>query len=163
MSVPHAQRRLLPGFLDRLLDDDPRSATERPWHEGQAIRELDRSVLRDLENLLNARRSLQDVPDGLGQLADSLLNYGLPDLQSMQIREDHDVGRLCEMIRECIERFEPRLRNVHVSATDEDQPADRRLRFLIEATLVVNPIEQEVRIESEIDSGRASFTVRGSS
>jgi type VI secretion system lysozyme-like protein len=125
------------------------------------IRELNRSVLRDLEHLLNARRPLQELPDGLDLLAESLANYGLPDLQSLDIREDHDVVRICEMIRECIVRFEPRLRGVSVTANGEDRSIDRRLRFVIDATLVVEPFSQDVRIESEINATRAGFTVRG--
>lgn len=124
------------------------------------IRDLNRSVLRDLEHLLNARRPLQELPEGLDLLAESLANYGLPDLQSLDIREDHDIARICEMIRECIVRFEPRLRGVSVTANGEDRSIDRRLRFVIDATLVVEPFSQDVRIESEINATRAGFTVR---
>lgn len=163
MAAPSVTRRLLPGLLDRLLDDEPQIPADAPMHEGQVIREVNRSLLRDLQDLLNARRPLTLLPEGLELLPRSLANYGLPDLQSIEIREDHDVVRICDMIRECIECFEPRLRGVDVTAVDDGNPVDRRLRFVIAATLVVEPLEQDVRIESEIEPSRAGFTVRGSS
>jgi type VI secretion system protein ImpF len=163
MPAPATNNRLLPGLLDRLLDDEPGVSSEAGPQEGQVIRELNRSILRDLENLLNARRPLAVLPNETGLLAGSLANYGLPDLQSLEIREDHDVDRMCDLIRECIERFEPRLRGVYVKALGEGHAMDRRLRFVIEATLLVEPLQQEVRIESEIDASRAGFTVRTSS
>lgn len=162
MAGPSSERRVVPGLLDRLLDDEPETTTEAPWREGQVVRELKRSLRRDLEDLLNARRPLADLPEGLAELPASLVNYGLPDLQSLEIRETHDIQRLCRLIEDCIRRFEPRLRNVTVRALVEpgqERPIDRRLRFAIEALLVADPLREAIQIRSAVDAGTNAILV----
>lgn len=164
MAKPSSDRRVVPGLLDRLLDDEPETTREPPWREGQAIRELKRSLRRDLEDLLNSRRPLDALPDGLSELPDSLANYGLPDLQSVEVRETHDVQRLSQLIEDCIRRFEPRLHDVKVDLLvpeDGRRPLDRRLRFSIDAVLVAEPLRESVRLCSAIDSGSGSIAVEG--
>lgn len=162
MAGNMAGRRVVPGLLDRLLDDEPETTVEPPWRDGQVIRELKRSLRRDLEDLLNARRPLENLPDGLESLPGSLVNYGLPDLQSIEVRETHDVQRLCRLIEECIGRFEPRLQNVAVAPvlqSHQDRPMDRRLRFEIEAMLVAEPLREQVQIRSAVDAGSGAIVV----
>jgi len=160
-GIPSGQR-VIPGLLDRLLDDEPETTVEPPWREGQVIRELKRSLRRDLEDLLNARRPLESLPEGLDKLPGSLLNYGLPDLQSIEVRETHDVQRLCRLIEECVSRFEPRLQNVTVAPvldSNQEKPLDRRLRFSIEAMLVAEPLREHVQIRSAVDAGSGAIVV----
>lgn len=157
-----SDRRVVPGLLDRLLDDEPETGIEAPWREGQVVRELKRSLRRDLEDLLNARRPLDTLPDGLAELPASLANYGLPDLQSLEVRETHDIQRICRLIEECLRRFEPRLRNVTVTAlvdAGRERPIDRRLRFSIDAVLVAEPLREPVQIRSAIDTGSGAILV----
>lgn len=162
MAGPSSERRVVPGLLDRLLDDEPETTSEPPWREGQVVRELKRSLRRDLEDLLNTRRPLADLPEGLVELPASLVNYGLPDLQSLEIRETHDIQRLCRLIEDCIRRFEPRLRNVTVTAQVEpgrERPLDRRLRFAIEAMLVADPLREAIQIRSAVDAATNAILV----
>ncbi len=162
MATRSGERRVVPGLLDRLLDDDPQTTAEPPWRESQVVRELRRSLKRDLEDLLNARRPLDRLPDELAELPASLVNYGLPDLQSLEVRESHDVQRLCRLIEECIRRFEPRLRNVVVSpllGRGQDRPLDRTLRFAIDAILVAEPFREPVRLRSAVDAGSGAILV----
>jgi predicted component of type VI protein secretion system len=41
------------------------------------------------------------------------------------------------------------------------RPADRRLRFIIEAELVVEPLRESLRLVSSLDSGSGDFIVEG--
>ena len=43
-------------LLDRLIDDEPEQLVDRPISAAQALTVLRRSVLRDLEALMNTRR-----------------------------------------------------------------------------------------------------------
>ena len=155
---------LLPSLLDRLLDDHPEESREPAWREVQVVRLLKTSLCRDLQNLLNASRMLAVIPEQYAALKTSLLNYGLPDLQSMEVREDHDLGHLCRLIEESIQAFEPRLRGVRVRPVvdaDDKKPIDRRVRFEIEAVLVVEPLREPVLFSSSLDVASGEFAVEG--
>jgi type VI secretion system protein ImpF len=155
MVLPQSSRRYVPSLLDRLLDDEPGStASERP-HDGQLLRELKASVTRDLQDMLNARLPLVEIPSDCPLLAESIANYGLPDLHSERVRETLDVGKLCETIKSCIERFEPRLRRVRVLPApggNAISPGDRRFRFSIDADLVAEPFQEKVKWSSRVEA-----------
>jgi type VI secretion system protein ImpF len=162
-SIPN-EIQLLPSLLDRLLDDYPAESREPAWREVQVIRVLKTSLCRDLQNLLNAHRLLATIPEVYSELKTSLLNYGLPDLQSMEVREDHDLGLLCRLIEESIQAFEPRLQGVRVRPVidaEGKKPIDRRVRFEIEAVLVVEPLREPVLFSSSLDVASGEFAVEG--
>ena len=125
---------------------------------------LKASLCRDLQNLLNAHRLLAVIPEAYAELKTSLLNYGLPDLQSMEVREDHDLGLLCRLIEESIQAFEPRLQGVRVRPVIDAEgrkQIDRRVRFEIEAVLVVEPLREPVLFSSLLDVSSGEFAVEG--
>jgi type VI secretion system protein ImpF len=162
-SIPN-EIQLLPSLLDRLLDDHPEESREPAWREVQVVRLLKTSLCRDLQNLLNASRMLAVIPERYAALKTSLLNYGLPDLQSMEVREDHDLGLLCRLIEESIQAFEPRLQGVRVRPVidaEGKKPIDRRVRFEIEAVLVVEPLREPVLFSSSLDVASGEFAVEG--
>ena len=162
-SIPN-EIQLLPSLLDRLLDDHPEESREPAWREVQVVRVLKTSLCRDLQNLLNAHRLLAAIPDVYAELKTSLLNYGLPDLQSMEVREDHDLGLLCRLIEEAVQAFEPRLQGVRVRPVidaEGKKPIDRRVRFEIEAVLVVEPLREPVLFSSSLDVASGEFAVEG--
>ena len=162
-SLPN-EIQLLPSLLDRLLDDHPEESREPAWREVQVVRLLKTSLCRDLQNLLNASRVLSVIPERYAALKTSLLNYGLPDLQSIEVREDHDLGHLCRLIEESSQAFEPRLQGVRVRPVvdaDDKKPIDRRVRFEIEAVLVVEPLREPVLFSSSLDIASGEFAVEG--
>jgi len=162
-SIPN-EIQLLPSLLDRLLDDHPEETREPAWREVQVVRVLKASLCRDLQNLLNAHRLLTTIPEVYSELKTSLVNYGLPDLQSMEVREDHDLGLLCRLIEESIQAFEPRLQGVRVRPVidaEGKKPIDRRVRFEIEAVLVVEPLREPVLFSSSLDVASGEFAVEG--
>jgi type VI secretion system protein ImpF len=165
MPTPLSNRELLlPSLLDRLFDDSPEQSTEPLWHEGMVLKVIKRGLCRDLQYLLNARRPLDHIPEQYAELRTSLLNFGLPDLQSLEVRDDQELSLICRRIEEVIAAFEPRLRHVHVMPRIDGQdrrPIDRRLRFVIEAELVVEPLRESIRLVSSLDSGSGDFVVEG--
>lgn len=157
---PPPRNRFVPSLLDRLLDDDPRGPEQPLPSEGKQLNALKAGVKRDLENLLNSRVPLRELPRGCLMLSTSLANYGLPDLQSESIR-GRSVEELCSLIRECIGRFEPRLKHVNVRPIDANvsRPFNRRFNFSIDAVLIVEPFREEVQFESTAEPSTGTILV----
>lgn len=155
--------RLQPCLLDRLTDDDPDVQVESRERRVMSVAQLRRAVLRDLEWLLNAANK-----DNTGEFADfpairsSVLNYGVPDLCGVSVTSlpEEDVER---MVREAIERFEPRLiagaTRVRVSKGQKDKAGQTAITLEIEADMFANPIPEAVFVRTSLDleTGRCSM------
>jgi type VI secretion system protein ImpF len=151
---------VLASVFDRLIDNEPGVTRETAKTGPQALRELKQAVRRDLENLLNTRRSLTVLPDDLPELRTSLVNYGLPDFLSGQTRAAQEPLAFLEMIADTIRRFEPRLENVRVELLSSKVGEDRVLRFRIDAVLHVDPISDGVSFNSAFEPARGDFAVQ---
>ncbi len=158
---PRANQPLLPSVLDRLIDESPGVSQEPPLHVTHVLRELKRSVRRDLEDLLNTRWRGSPLPEHLQELPGSLVNYGIPNFNGTHLQAAQDPDVLTRVIAEAIERFEPRLKQVRVEVLGSNQPLDRTLRFRIEAVLRVDPIEDRVLFNSTIDPSTGNIQVEG--
>ena len=93
-------------LLDRLIDDEPARGRDQPVSATETVERLRRSVHRDLEALLNARRPWRSVPDGLPELRLSPLGYGIPDFTAGAFND----RRQREVLRGEIEESHPALR-----------------------------------------------------
>jgi type VI secretion system protein ImpF len=158
---PSAIQPIVPSVLDRLLDDNPGLSIEGPRGPGQLVRELKQAIRRDLENLLNTRRRCLGWPADLTELAQSLVNYGIPDLTAGATQVAPDPDALLQSIAEAIERFEPRLREVRVEPLENKEPLDRTLRFRIQAVLYVDPLEEPIAFNSTVEPSTGAFQVQG--
>ncbi|HLA64737.1 MAG TPA: type VI secretion system baseplate subunit TssE [Rhodothermales bacterium] len=106
-----------PGLIDTLLG---RFADGTPVGEGAPAERSLRSVTSHLSYLFNTRRgTLPHLPD-----------YGLPDVSETYRDVANAAEPLRAAIKEAVERFEPRLRRVHVESRETD-PHAMRLIFLI--------------------------------
>lgn len=150
------QRELMPSFLDRLIDAGQAGPTGAVVY---TLEQMIDTVRADLEELLNTRQSqpLHDCPYPL--VKESILGYGLPDLNSIPGATARDSDVIGEHIAMLIERFEPRLKNVRVEIdSDDNVPKEdaRQLRFQISAMLNVDPAP-EVGFETvvELSTGQA--------
>ena len=84
-------------------------------------------------------------------LRSSILGYGLPDLPSLRAIDGAKRQRICALLKETIELFEPRLRNVKVIVTTPDADIDRErtMGFHIEADCVFDegyPVTFETKL-----------------
>ncbi|MBS0558685.1 MAG: type VI secretion system baseplate subunit TssE [Proteobacteria bacterium] len=100
-------------------------------------------VLSHLEELFNVRQGSAPIrPD-----------YGMVDINDMIHRFPDAIDALCDEIRDQIENFEPRLRDVAVRSIPDREPA-LRMVFGVSATLVIDERGQHVSIEAEVgDNG----------
>jgi type VI secretion system protein ImpF len=151
---------IVPSMLDRLLDDEPLSAREPPKDDNRVLREIKDAVRRDLENLLNTKARCLSWPPTLDELPASLINYGLPDFTNTYARAVEEPDALCRAVQFAIEQFEPRLRNVRVELLPSDVATERALRFRIDATLYVEPVEDKVFYNSSLEPVSGNFEVK---
>lgn len=138
--------------LDRLLDDEPDRLQDDPRTEDQVIREIQKAVRRDVEDLLNTRYRCDMWPPQLNGLEDSLINYGLPDFTASGLNLSNQTDVLTRAIKDALERFEPRLVDIRVEQTSGDDQFERTFRFRILATLKVESLEKEIRFDSEMET-----------
>src|SRR5882724_887059 len=77
------ERTVQPSILDRLTDTEPRVSADPRTTYAESLRAFKVSVQRDLEWLLNTRRTPRPAPDEFVELQNSLYNYGVPDITSL--------------------------------------------------------------------------------
>lgn len=141
-----------PSLLDRLTDEEPRSASEVQDRRSFSIRQLREVILRDISWLLNTNQLAATV-DLLPypEVAASTVNYGVWPLGG-QIREGIDANALGQEILSSLQRFEPRLLpdSLRVMAIEDPQDGGA-LHFRIEADLWAQPVPLRMVMRTEID------------
>jgi type VI secretion system protein ImpF len=158
MSRLNPTEMLMPSLLDRLIDPLSGGTLSR---RGYAVEQMVDAVRRDLEDLLNTRRTNPDIPAGYPEVLASIEAYGVPDLTSLEaftVEQREEIGRLLEQI---IRRFEPRLKDVRARLVEEKENPDRKIRFHVDATLAVEPAP-EVAFETvlELTTGHTTIESR---
>jgi type VI secretion system protein ImpF len=91
-----------PTLFEKLFDDRPRYVSEinplRRWN----IEELKGSVARDLEALLNTRRSFSKALDAYPLVRRSVLNFGILDFVGLSTANPEHCDRICKEIEQTI-------------------------------------------------------------
>src|SRR5262249_47535613 len=129
--------------LDRLLDDEPKSRVEAPLTHSKSLTQLKTAIRRDLENLLNTRRTTDFIPDSSVQTPRSMYTYGVPDITEIGQNFLYEKARLLAEIERAVRLFEPRLEGVKVSIAPSGG-ATRVLRFIIEGMLRIDPAPEHI-------------------
>jgi type VI secretion system protein ImpF len=145
-------------ILDRLIDSEPGVTHEPVQRRFATINQVRDAVARDLENLLNTRKSIYPVPDVDGQVTASLFTYGVKDFISYSPRSPSVRQQIRLEIERVIVLFEPRLRNVSVRL-DTSAGNERTLRFRISALLVVDPVTAPVTFDTCFDINRGDYSI----
>ncbi len=140
--------RISLSVIDRLIDQDPRTSTEAPLNHAQSVRAHKESVRRDLEWLLNTRRIAEPPPESLREVNRSLYLYGLPDFTTYSIANPKDQARLIRFLQSAVKQFEPRLSNARLVAIENTESKSRKLRFRIEALLLMDPLPEHVTFDT---------------
>ena len=147
--------------LERLIDLEPQKQSEPPPSRAQSVRQLKTALRRDLEWLLNTRRT--PVPAGAEyeELERSLYNFGLPDLSSHSWENTHDRSRLARSIEKVLANFEPRLKEIRVLPVGELSPTQNVMRFHIDGLLDMNPAPERVSFDTVLQLTSGEYQVRG--
>ena len=141
MREPRRTQGARAPLFDRLVDLDPRSATE-----AVPLRVLDRDGLlasgrREVGRLLNTRCTL--TLEELDGRARTVLEYGLPDFSHLHTRDPRAQEALAELIRETVAAYEPRLRQVRI-AVEPLRNSQRELLVRVDALLVIGDVTEAV-------------------
>jgi type VI secretion system protein ImpF len=91
----------------------------------------------------------------------SLFNYGIPDFSVLSSTSLKDRNRLLSEMEEAIQFFEPRLKNVKVSLVNSDGLTTKILRFQIEATLMMDPVPEQISFDTVLDVVSGDYEVKG--
>lgn len=145
------KKEIRPSILDRLIDLEPHLKVEAEIARHQYVRDLRLSVKRDLENILNTRYRMRSTPEHLMQVERSVINYGLPDLATLNIRDLDKKRQFVRDLERTIKRFEPRFKSVRVQHIDNTENHERTLRFRIDATLYADPAPEIIVFDSVLD------------
>lgn len=146
--------------LDRLIDEDPKRSQEAPLTRSQSLGRVKDSLRRDLEWLLNTRKTLDAAEYEGKDLQGTLFDYGLPDITSLSTQSSQDQGRLTRSIESAIAQFEPRLQSVRVSLRPAEG-ATRVLHFVIEGMLRADPAPEHVYFDTMLEVNTGEYEVRG--
>lgn len=153
---PRAQLPL----LDRLIDDAPDRMQEAAPSAAEALAALRRSVRRDIEALLNARRRWRSWPTRYVELATSPLNFGIPDCTAGTFHDAQERETLRGEIEDTIRRFEPRFRSVQVTLIANENKLEATLRLRIDAMLLADPAPEPIAFDTIVDPITADAVVR---
>lgn len=141
-------------LLDRLVNvESPLS----PWEQR---RELERSLCRDLTDLLNTRRAEQDFDTAYEETANSLLTFGIPDFTSYDLKNTVEQERVRCSIERAIRQFEPRLTRVRVSL-ERPELVRPMLRFQVEAQLRDGADAEDVLFDATLQRDSKRIAVSG--
>jgi type VI secretion system protein ImpF len=146
--------------LDRLIDDDPNSSTDEPMSRTRSVRELRAAVRRDLEWLLNTRKTIEPSAESAPETANSVYEYGLADLSSRSVVSSRDHADLVREMELAIAMFEPRLQRVKVRLAKVEEHF-RSLNFTIEGLLCMDPAPEAVRFDTLLEPGKWIYEVKG--
>jgi len=147
-----AQAQVQLPLLDRLYDEAPERAQDQPRGAADAMEALRRSVRRDLEMLLNAKRPWRLPPEALTELEVSPLSFGIPDCAGARFADKRERERLRQEIEQTLRRFEPRFAHVAVRLLDPANPLEPTLRLHIDALLHADPAPEPVAFDTVVDS-----------
>jgi type VI secretion system protein ImpF len=147
-------------LLDRLLDDEPKIKTEAPMTRSTSLARLKAGLRRDLENLLNTRRTPDFIPEGSVEILRSVYYYGLPDITSMPANFLYEQTKLLQSIEMAVKTFEGRLDGVKVSLAPVADHS-RVLRFVIDGMLRIDPLPEHVVYDASIELTSLEVSISG--
>jgi type VI secretion system protein ImpF len=151
MARVDKSKKLRASILDRLLDNDPGNNMEKDTDQHHKLRQLRDSVRRDLENMLNTRFRVIAPDSECTELQRSLLNYGLPDLATINIFDKLKRQEFISHLETLLTDFEPRFKSVKISFMENKNTADKTLRFKIDAVLYADPSPEIVVFDSTLE------------
>ncbi len=144
--------KLRPSILERLQDHNPGENFDGNTDQHQGREDLKNSIRRDLENLLNTRVRIVEPGDEYPELRLSILNYGFPDLATVNIADQSKKLQLIDHLETLLITFEPRFKSVAVSFREnKTDSVNRSLKFRIDAELYADPLPEVVVFDSELE------------
>lgn len=136
-------------LFDKLVDQELGAPSEPNPLRKVTREQLYRSIQQEVQRLLNTR-----IPIAAKDMEDverTVINYGVPDFGSFTTTSGVDHDSVARYYAEAISAYEPRLRDVRVKVVPLPG-ADKALQALIEATIAVGPIVEQVSFPVHISA-----------
>jgi len=153
MAKTKTENLVTQSLLDRLCDTE-----DWPTTRQNSMRVYRESVKRDVEWLLNSRKPpIPELP-GYPKAAASVINYGLPDLNSFS-DSGKDQSALLVSIMQTLRIFEPRIQNLKVFLARSDN-LTRSLRFHIEGRIQFDTSVEEISFDTVLELTRGEYEVK---
>lgn len=149
------KQQLQMSIFDRL---DPKVNEALSGGTMSDIEVVQEAVLRDVENLLNTRRTIDLPAEGFPQVQRSLYTYGIDDFVARNPKSGRVQKLLETTILETILRFEPRLQEVAVHFQPADDYAPH-LCFTVRATLIAEPLREPILFNTWFSASRGEYKV----
>jgi type VI secretion system protein ImpF len=159
MARTELDRAVQPSLLDRLTDDEPDAVADPATTREASERAFRASVQRDVEFLLNTRRTMVTAGPEFSQVRHSVHQYGLPDMSGLSFTSAEGRKRLTEDIADTVRTFEPRLMNIEVRLTDAGGSAAAHVRFSISATLRMDPSPEQIVFDTVLEIASGTYDV----
>jgi len=153
------ERNLRSSILDRLFDDAPTESIDQEKPRSRRLKELRNSVRRDLENLLNSRCCVSSPPKEHAQLQSSLINYGIPDLATVNMLDVAKKNEFTRNMEQIIKTFEPRFKSIKMTYIENPDKNERTLRFRIDAVMWADPEPELIVFDSVLEPVLRTMTV----
>jgi type VI secretion system protein ImpF len=149
-----APEDIQPCLFDRLIDEEPGSQQESRTARVISLQRYRASVLRDIGWLLNSHsHGDNDGIQEFGEAANSILDFGIPDLTG-RVASGLDLVDLEREIVRAIEKFEPRIMPGTVTVKTVESSVNSGpniIAFEIHGELWANPIPDHLYIKTQID------------
>jgi type VI secretion system protein ImpF len=161
MANKEPERSVQQSIIDRLVDLDRDTQVEAPISRAESVRRLKASLRRDIEWLLNTRRTIVEIPEAYSQVKTSVFAFGMPDVTSMRVESPQDEKRLLAALEQAISVFEPRLVAVRVRPHERARGRVHTLHFYIEGTLLIEPAPEHISFDTLLEVPRGAYEVMG--
>jgi type VI secretion system protein ImpF len=161
MARHDTRQNVTQSVLDRLIDREPSSPKDSPVSAPQSVRQLKVSLRRDLEWLLNTRRTPEAASTTFQNLSQSVFNFGLPDVTSLSYENHSDRARLLHLVESTVRTFEPRLTRVKVTQLEAPRGAMHVVRFQIEGMLMMDPEPEHISFDTVLQLASGHYDVKG--
>ncbi|HWC95683.1 MAG TPA: type VI secretion system baseplate subunit TssE [Candidatus Sulfopaludibacter sp.] len=161
MARWETEQTVTQSILERLIDRDPTQSADPAPTRAQSVRQLKASLRRDLEWLLNTRRTPRPATSEFAEVEKSLYNFGLQDMTNLAWDSSRDRARLSRMIEQTVQTFEPRITGLKVVALDSMQGLTHVLRFQIQGLLDMDPAPEHISFDTVLQLSSGEYQVRG--
>lgn len=156
------QQLVRSSLLDRFVTFKKGEASTSSQSRLVTIDYVKKSLIKDLENLFNSRHTALTPPRSYKEVNHSLFVYGLSDFTSKS-PTDNVIKEIARDIQRTLTLFEPRLKNVTVLPPEKNTKKDKlkwwELSFRVIGTLVVQPVEEQIILDTYFDINRGQYVI----
>lgn len=160
MARTEIEHIVVPSILDRLTDEAPGVGMDAAISREESELRFKRAVERDVESLLNTRRTMEPAPEALHETRNSVYEYGLIDTTGIPVGTKGGRDRLLTALVDVMTRFEPRLAETRVRLVDADQVRSPQMRFVVEAILLMDRERKQVVFDTLLEVASGQYEVR---